>query len=88
MKTRCNRCHAENCDRPAGEECGTTDAWGGNPCRGILLVPKRPHHKRVVHKVIGHLIALQTRHVNDANKMKFIELHNDIEDMKRMEAQL
>lgn len=87
MKTKCNRCHSEYYDRPAGEECGKTDAWN-TACRGTLLVPKRPHHRRIVHKAIGHLVALQTRHVNDVNKMKFIELHNDIEDMKRLETQL
>lgn len=36
-KTKCNRCHHSSREHHAGNECGKTDAWGGNPCRGIMI---------------------------------------------------
>lgn len=87
-QTKCNRC-GDTRDSVPGDTCGKTDSWNEHPCNGMLVLrPATMNLKKSITQAINHMVRLQGHYVNDVNQAQFIELHKDIENMRRHEARL
>lgn len=85
-ETKCNRCGYAR-DSIPGETCGKKDPFGEHPCNGMMVLrPATQNLKKCVSRAIDHMVRLQAHYVNDVNQSQFIELHRDIENMRRHEA--